>query len=70
MYESCFRSKLRLRENNLPRVTEVAGVELGFKFPSDCKQTQPVTLGFTVAKPHPNVGHYDKVWMKEKGYNF
>lgn len=51
------RSKLRLRENNLPKVTELARMELGFKYPWDGKQTQPVTLGFMVTKPPPTVGH-------------
>lgn len=56
-------------ENNWLKVTELAGMELEFKIPPDHKQTQPGTLGFTVAKSHPNGGHYEKVWMK-KGYNF
>lgn len=30
--------KLNLREINLPKVIELLWVELGFKFPSDCKQ--------------------------------
>lgn len=30
--------KLRLREVNLPKVTELLWVELGFKYPSDWKQ--------------------------------
>lgn len=32
--------KLRLRVIYSPKVTELLWVELGFRFPSDCKQTR------------------------------